>query len=85
MQRQYSEKRGHITNTERSSGDNKRGLHKDELTQRETIVAHNFLGNQFAHCDLVIDNGISGGMLNMVKENTDHEKYFSVEEYGKEE
>ena len=59
--------------------------HKDELAQREALVAHNFLGNQFAHCDLVIDNGISGGMLNMVKENTDHEKYFSVEEYGKEE
>ena len=57
----------------------------DELPQREAIVAHNFLGNQFAHCDLVIDNGIGGGMLNMVKEDTDDEKYFSVEEYEKEE
>ena len=57
----------------------------DELPQREAIVAHNLLGNQFAHCDLVIDNGIGGGMLNMVKENTDHEKYFSVEEYEEEE
>lgn len=57
----------------------------DELPQREAIVAHNLLGNQFAHCDLVIDNGIGGGMLNMVKENTDDEKYFSVEEYEKEE
>lgn len=53
----------------------------DGLPQREAIVAHNLLGNQFAHCDLVIDNGIAGGMLNMVKENTDDEKYFSVEEY----
>ena len=59
--------------------------HNDELPQREAIVAHNLLGNQFAHCDLVIDNGIAGGMLNMVKENTDHEKYFSVEEYEDEE
>lgn len=57
----------------------------NELPQREAIVAHNLLGNQFAHCDLVIDNGIGGGMLNMVKENTDNEKYFSVEEYEKEE
>lgn len=57
----------------------------DGLPQREAIVAHNLLGNQFAHCDLVIDNGIAGGMLNMVKENTDDEKYFSVEEYEKEE
>lgn len=57
----------------------------NELPQREAIVAHNLLGNQFAHCDLVIDNGIAGGMLNMVKENTDDEKYFSVEEYEKEE
>lgn len=57
----------------------------DELPQREAIVAHNLLGNQFAHCDLVIDDGIAGGMLNMVKENTDDEKYFSVEEYEKEE
>lgn len=55
----------------------------DGLPQREAIVAHNLLGNQFAHCDLVIDNGIAGGMLNMVKENTDDEKYFSVEEYEK--
>ena len=57
----------------------------DELPQREAIVAHNLLGNQFAHCNLVIDDGIAGGMLNMVKENTDDEKYFSVEEYEKEE
>lgn len=57
----------------------------DELPQREAIVAHNLLGNQFAHCDLVIDNGIAGGMLNMVKENTDHEKYFSAKEYEEEE
>lgn len=57
----------------------------NELPQREAIVAHNLLGNQFAHCDLVIDNGIGGGMLNMVKENTDDEKCFSVEEYEKEE
>lgn len=57
----------------------------NELPQREAIVAHNLLGNQFAHCDLVIDNGIGGGMLNMVKENTDDEKFFSVEEYEKEE
>ena len=57
----------------------------NELPQREAIVAHNLLGNQFAHCDLVIDDGIAGGMLNMVKENTDDEKYFSVEEYEKEE
>ena len=57
----------------------------DELPQREAIVAHNLLGNQFAHCDLVIDNGIGGGMLNMVKEDTDHEKYFSAEEYEEEE
>lgn len=57
----------------------------DGLPQREAIVAHNLLGNQFAHCDLVIDDGIAGGMLNMVKENTDDEKYFSVEEYEKEE
>lgn len=57
----------------------------DELPQREAIVAHNLLGNQFAHCDLVIDNGICGGMLNMVQENTDHEKYFSAEEYEEEE
>lgn len=57
----------------------------DGLPQREAIVAHNLLGNQFAHCDLVIDNGIAGGMLNMVKENTDDEKYLSVEEYEKEE
>ena len=56
----------------------------DELPQREAIVAHNLLGNQFAHCDLVIDNGIGGGMLNMVKENTDNEKYFSTEEYEEE-
>lgn len=56
----------------------------NELPQREAIVAHNLLGNQFAHCDLVIDDGIAGGMLNMVKENTDDEKYFSVEEYEKE-
>lgn len=57
----------------------------NELPQREAIVAHNLLGNQFAHCDLVIDNGIAGGMLNMVKENTDDEKYFSAEEYEEEE
>ena len=57
----------------------------DGLPQREAIVAHNLLGNQFAHCDLVIDNGIAGGLLNMGKENTDDEKYFSVEEYEKEE
>lgn len=57
----------------------------NELPQREAIVAHNLLGNQFAHCDLVIGNGTGGGMLNMVKENTDDEKYFSVEEYEKEE
>lgn len=57
----------------------------NELPQREAIVAHDLLGNQFAHCDLVIDNGIAGGMLNMVKENTDDEKYFSVEEYERKE
>ncbi len=55
----------------------------NELPEREAIVARDLLGNQFAHCALVIDNGIAGGMLNMVKENTDDEKYFSVEEYEK--
>ena len=52
-----------------------------ELPQREAIVAHNLLGNQIAHCDLVIDNGIAGGMLNMVKEDTDFQRCFRITEY----
>ena len=55
-------------------------LHNEELPQREAIVAHNLLGNQLAHCDLVIDNGIAGGMLNMVRENSDEDRYFAIEE-----
>lgn len=58
--------------------------HNDELPQREAIVARDLLGNQFAHCDLVIDNGIAGGILNMVKENSDEERYFAIEEYEEE-
>ena len=57
----------------------------DELPPREAIVAHNLLGNQCGHCALVIDNGIRAGMLNMVKEDTDREKYFTAEEYEEEE
>lgn len=53
----------------------------EELSQRNAIVAHNLLGNQIAHCDLLIDNGIAGGMVNMVKENSDDDKYFQLKEY----
>ena len=58
-----------------------RAWQSKELPQREAIVAHNLLCNQFAHCDLVIDNVISGGMLNMVQEDTDLHKYFRIEVY----
>lgn len=59
--------------------------HTEELPQRKVITANNLLGNQIAHCDLAIGNEVVAGMCNMVKENTDDEKYFSVEEYEKEE
>nr|DAQ40751.1 MAG TPA: hypothetical protein [Caudoviricetes sp.] len=53
----------------------------EELPQRNAIVAHNLLCNQIAHCDLVIDNGVAGGMLNMVKEDTDFQRCFRIVEY----
>lgn len=52
----------------------------EELPQRNAIVAHSLLGNQIAHCDLVIDNGIAGGMVNMIKENCDNKRFFRIED-----
>ena len=51
-----------------------------ELPQRNAIIAHNLLGNQVAHCDLVIDNGIAGGMANMSKESCDNKRFFKIED-----
>lgn len=48
--------------------------------QRNAIVAHGLLGNQIAHCDLVIDNGIAGGMANMKKENCDNKRFLKIED-----
>lgn len=52
----------------------------EKLPQRNAIVAHGLLGNQVAHCDLVIDNGIAGGMVNMAKENCDNKRFFKIED-----
>lgn len=59
--------------------------HTGELPQRDAIIAHNLLGNQIAHCDLIIRNEIAAGMCNMAKENSDDERYFSIAEYEEEE
>lgn len=55
--------------------------HSNELPRREAIVAHNLLGNQLAHCDLVIGDRIAGGVVNMRKVNSDDDKYFQIEKY----
>lgn len=52
----------------------------EELPQRNAIVAHGLLCNQVAHCDLVIDNGIAGGMANMAKENCDNKRFLKIED-----
>lgn len=52
----------------------------EELPQRNAIVAHGLLSNQVAHCDLVIDNGIAGGMTNMAKVNCDNKRFFKIED-----
>lgn len=52
----------------------------EELPQRNAIVAYNLLDNQLAHCDLVIDKGIAGGMVNMTKKDCDNKRYFVIEE-----
>lgn len=52
----------------------------EKLPQRNAIVAHGLLCNQVAHCDLVIDNGIAGGMGNMTKENCDNKRFFKIED-----
>lgn len=52
----------------------------EDLPQRNAIVAHNLLGNQVAHCDLVIDNEIAGGMGNMAKVNCDNKRFFKIED-----
>lgn len=59
--------------------------HTEELPQRNAIIAHNLLGNQIAHCDLIIRNEIAAGMYNMAKEDSDDERYFSIAEYEDEE
>lgn len=51
-----------------------------EFPQRNAIVAHGLLGNQVAHCDLLIDNKIAGGMGNMTKENCDNKRFFKIED-----
>lgn len=55
--------------------------HSKELPQRGAIIAHNLLGNQLAHCDLVIDDRIAGSVVNIRKVNSDEERYFEIEEY----
>jgi hypothetical protein len=52
----------------------------EKLPQRNAIVAHGLLSNQVAHCDLVIDNGIAGGMTNMAKVNCDNKRFFKIED-----
>lgn len=59
--------------------------HTEELPQRYAIVAHNLLGNQIAHCDLIIGNKVAAGMCNMARENSDEERYFKIEEIDEEE
>lgn len=55
--------------------------HSNKLPRRAAIVAHNLLGNQLAHCDLVIGDRIAGGVVNMRKVNSDDDKYFQIEKY----
>lgn len=59
--------------------------HTEELPQRNAIIAHNLLGNQIAHCDLIIRNEIAAGMCNIAKENPDNERYFSIAGHEEEE
>ena len=55
--------------------------HTEELPQRKVITANNLLGNPIAHCDLAIGNEVVAGMCNMVRENSDEDRYFAIEDY----
>lgn len=49
--------------------------HTEELPQREAITAHGLVGNQIASCNLIIEDNVTAGMLNMTRVSS-HEDEF---------
>lgn len=57
----------------------KKALAQTKKKADEELLA--FAQEIIPHCDLAIGNEVVAGMCNMVRENSDEDRYFAIEEY----